>query len=78
MCRANKLVSFINSATSNKRDSCPNHKCESLGHELGEWESGKEEGSTYVQLQWLSSIVPRLFAGGGKRAWYALFAHVRN
>ena len=25
-----------------------------------------------------SSLVPRLFGGGGKRAWYILRAHARN
>ena len=43
-------MSFINSAANNKRDSCHNHKCESLGHELGEWESGKEEGRNRQSL----------------------------
>ena len=33
---------------------------------------------TRTGAQTASSLVPRLFGGGGKRAWYILRAHARN
>ena len=31
-----------------------------------------------LSVTWYCSLVPRLFSGEGKRAWYTLFAHAFN